>query len=433
MSESTPRDDRGEGPDVVPGSPGSADSPGSPGRINHWAIALLGLVTIVAYGSWYYAFGVLFDPIRLDTGWGEAGLAASFSVGTVVMGLASILGGRALDRFGGRVVLLVGAAGGGAALLVVSVSGSLLVFAISAAVAMGFLGGFAFYHTSMTLAVRIHPGSPARAIAVLTIWGAFASAVYLPSTAALLDRFDWRVTVRILAVVVVAVLGVAALALPAPSPDENDEEGDGGDDAPPPPITTLLRSLVGRPDRRAFTAAVALGGIAMSTVLVYQVPTMTAAGLPLTTAATVAGIRGFAQTGGRIPLTFLVNRLGSGGALVLAFASLTLGGALLAVSGTIVVALVFAAFAGFGIGAFSPLQGITSEELYPRETLGATMGLYSTVLMVAGAAGPVVAGILAESTGDRRTVCGIVVLAAAGAMVSAIRLKSRISIQPALG
>ncbi len=167
------------------------------GRLNHWAIAVLGIVTIVAYGSWYYSFGVLLDPIRLDTGWNEAHLALSFSVGTVSMGAASIFGGRLLDRFGSRTVLSIAGLGGGAALIATSFTDHILLFVAGAAVAMVFLGGFAFYHVTMATVVRIHPENASRAIAVLTIWGAFASAIYLPLAAFLVERFEWRDTVRL--------------------------------------------------------------------------------------------------------------------------------------------------------------------------------------------------------------------------------------------
>ncbi len=392
---------------------GAADRPSR--AIDHRAIALLGLVTIVAYGSWYYAFGVLLDPIRIDTGWSESTLAGSFSVGIVTVGLASLAGGRVLDRLGHRTVLLLGGLGGGAALLATSFAPGPALFTVTSAVAMGFLGGFGFYHATMTTAVRVSPGDPVRAIAVLTIWGAFASVLYLPMTAALVDRFDWRVTIRVLALAAVVVFTVAALVVPA-VPVENTVDR--------VPLRRLLAATVQGPERRAFTAAVALGGIAMSTILVYQVPAMTAAGLPLTTAATVAGIRGFSQIAGRIPLSPIVSRLGSGGALVLAFGAIAAGGALLAFSGSIVVALAFAVVAGFGIGAFSPLQGIKAEELFERDTLGATMGSYSTVLMVSGAVGPAVAGIVADATDDRRTASVVILVAAVGAMAFAARLRA---------
>jgi MFS family permease len=393
--------------------------------VRHGHIALLGLVTIVAYGSWYYAFGVLLDPIRIDTGWSEAGLAGSFSVGIVTVGLGAIGGGRLLDRFGGRAVMILGCLGGGVGLLATSYSSSLVTFTVASAVAMGALGSLGFYHITMTIAVRINPGQAGRAIATLTIWGAFASVIYLPLTAALVDRLEWRATIRVMAVAVLAVMGVAALVLPDARADtradDGGEEGRSGPDRVP--LTRILAATMEPGARRSFTVAVALGGVAMSTILVYQVPTMTAVGLPLTTAATMAGVRGFAQTGGRVPLGRIVARIGNDGALVLAFSAMAVGGALLAVAGTVPVALAFAGLAGFGIGAYSPLQGMKAEELFDRESLGATMGSYSTIMMLAGAVGPAVAGLLADGTGDRRMVVLIIVGSAAAATVFAIRLR----------
>ncbi len=403
------------------------------GPMNHLAIALLGLVTIVAYGSWYYAFGVLLDPIRIDTGWSEAALAGSFSIGIVAVGFGAIAGGRLLDRIGSRAVLLLGGIGGGVALLATSYAGHPVVFAATSATAMGFLGSFGFYHATMTTAVRVNPENPTKAIAALTIWGAFASVIYLPATAALVARLDWRPTIRILAAVVIVVFGVAVAVLPSGDDSDSDSDPDRESDpdadpasesgsADPPSIRQILAATVDGRERRAFTAAVALGGVAMSTVLVYQVPTMTAVGLPLATAATMAGVRGFSQTGGRIPLTRIIAKVGTSGALVLAFVSMTIGGSLLAFSGNVPVALAFAVLTGFGIGAYSPLQGIKAEELFDRGTLGATMGAYSTIMMLSGAVGPAAAGLLADFTGDRRMVALIIVGSAAGAGLAAVRL-----------
>ncbi len=383
-------------------------------RIDHLSVAILGLVTIVAYGSWYYAFGVLFDPILADTGWSESTIALAFSIGIVANGLASMAGGRVLDRAGSRTVLLVGGLGGGLGLLATSAAPNPVVFALVSAVAMGLLGGFGFYHITMTCAVRLNPDSSARAIAVLTIWGAFASAIYLPSTAALVDRFDWRVTIRILAAVVIAVFVLAAAVLRPIRPERTEA---------PPSIRRILASTIDRPERRAFTLAIALGWVAMSTILVYQVPVMTAAGLPLATAATVAGLRGVAQTAGRVPLGPIVERLGSSRSVALALSSIAAGGVVLAFSGRVAPAVVFALLAGFGIGAMSPLQGIVVEELFDRETLGATMGSYGLIGMGGGAIGPAVAGVLADTSGSRRVVTGIIIVCALSAAVLALRIR----------
>jgi MFS family permease len=397
-------------PGPIPDGGGAVGRP----RVDHLAVAVLGLVTIVAYGSWYYAFGVLFDPIRVDTGWSESGLAASFSIGIVANGIASMLGGRLLDRVGSRTVFVLGGLGGGAAMFLTSVSGSPLAFTAAAGLTMGLLGGCGFYHITMTCAVRLNPDNSARAIAVLTIWGAFASAIYLPIAAALVDRYQWRVTVRVMALVVVLAFVVAAAVLPPVRPEEG---------ASTVPLRRVLTAMFDRPERRAFTAAMALGWIGMATILVYQVPVMTAAGLPLATAATIAGLRGVSQTAGRIPLGFIVERLGSARSVSLAFVSVAVGGVVLAFSGHPAPALAFALLAGFGIGALSPLQGIVVEELYDRQTLGATMGSYGLVGMGGSAAGPAVAGLLADATGNRRLVTIVVAACALAAAALALGIR----------
>jgi len=101
--------------------------------------------------------------------------------------------------------------------------------------------------------------------------------------------------------------------------------------------------------------------------------------------------------------------LGADRALQVAFASMAAGGGLLAIAGNVPVAIAFAVIAGFGIGAFSPLQGMKAEELFDRDNLGATMGFYAMVMLLAGAMGPFAAGLLSEQTGDRRWVATVVV------------------------
>ncbi|NNF53225.1 MAG: MFS transporter [Acidimicrobiales bacterium] len=380
-------------------------------RIDHRSVAILGVVTICSYGTWYYAFGVLLDPIRLTESWSESTLAASFSAGTVVIGLGSFSGGRLLDRYGHRTVFLLASILGPGALLLASIAPSVWLFFVASAIGSGAFGALGFYHVTMTAAVRLNPDQPARAIAILTIWGAAASAIYLPMASWLEETTGWRTTTRLLAGAAFVIYSSAAVMLP---------QGEAVQGGVQPPLTTVLRSMVARPDARRFTIAVGFGGIAMATMLVYQVPTMTAVGLPAATAAAVAGLRGFSQLGGRIPLTPIVKLIGIDQALILAFAAIGVGGALLSFSGTLPTAILFALVAGFGIGAFSPLQGMKAEELFERDTLGATMGFYGSVLVLVGSAGPVLTGFIAEATGDRRW-ASVVIIASASAAIAAQR------------
>jgi MFS family permease len=377
----------------------------------HLTIGLLGLVTISAYGSWYYSFGVLLDPIIADTGWSETTLAGSFSLGILLIGAGSILGGRLLDRLGTRPIFLVAAAVGSVSFGVASATDSAFVFAVSSAVGLGTFGALGFYHVTMTAVVRVTPTQPARAIAVLTIWGAMASAIYLPIAAWLVDHHGWRTTMRVLVLTAIVVFVIAALVVPVAAEERHSTR---------PSLRSVAAATVNQPGPRAFTGAVAMAGIAISTLLVYQVPLMVAAGLPLGTAASMAAVRGFAQLGGRLPLTPLLRLVGSRVALMIAFGAVAVSVLVLTKAGTVPIALVFALTAGFGIGAYSPLQGIFAEEIFDRETLGTTMGLYTAVMMLFGAIGPIVAGAVADATGERRwaavlmataAVCGIALMA----------------------
>lgn len=357
----------------------------------HVRIGLLGLTTIVAYGTWYYAYGVLLDPIIADTGWSETGMATTFTTGGILVGAGALGGGWLLDRLGSRRVLVFAAAAGGGALWLTSHADTLLQFAVAGTIGSGALGALAFYHVTQTTAVRIAPHAPAKAIARLTIWGALSSPIYLPITAFLIERNDWRTVIRILVVPVIVVLLATAVVVDAPPPETRARRA----------IRSVLRATWAGPERRRFVVASALAGMSMSIVLVYQVPVMTSLGLPLTVAASVAALRGLSQLLGRLPLTPILRWLGVRRSYQLALLTLIVGFGLLLGSAALPLAIAFALVAGFGIGANSPLQGIYTAELYEPEVLGSAMGFTTMIYAAVGALGPAIVGALADATGSR--------------------------------
>jgi MFS family permease len=396
----------------APAEPAVASRP----ALDHVRLGILGLGTIVAYGAWYYAFGALVDPIVADTGWSYTAVAASFSVGQVLVGAGSLLGGSLLDRHGSRPVFALAASIGGLGLFVASFGRTPLAFGAAAAIGMGALGALGQYHVTMATAVRLHPTEPGRAIAVLTLWGAFASPIYLPITAWLVDTWGWRPTVRVLAVSAAVGLAIPAVAV-ATGP-----AGTGDDRLR---WMAVVRDIFERPATRRFTLAVALAGLALSVILVYQVPVMHAAGLSLTTAAAVAGFRGLMQLSGRLPLTLLLRWLPAQRLLVVALLAVAVGALLSGVAGTVLVGGLFAVCAGFGIGAYSPAQGIAAEELVDRRGLGAAMGVFAAVHMIGGALGPVAAGRVTDRTGDVRWAAVMAAVAALGAVGALVATRSR--------
>ncbi len=373
-------------------------------RFPHRTIILLGAVTIAAYGAWNYAFGVLLDPILTDTGWSESWVAASFSLSTALGALLAMPAGRLIDRAGSRPAFMIAAAACAVGLVTASATNHLPVFIAGAVLGGGSLHAFAFYHITQTTAVRVAPATPARAIALLTIYGAFSSTIYLPAAAALVSVTSWRVTLRILALTTAAILIVAAVAV-----RERDR-------APGARVKPDFAAAFGHPAARRFVIATGLIGLGVGTVLVYQVPLMTEAGLSIGTAAWIAGARGAAQVTGRIPIPWILARFGPRSSIRLAFIFITTGLSLLFFAGNLVVALAYVALAGFGIGATSPLQGIYANELFERAHLGACMGVLTMVFGFSMALGPVMVGVLAEQTGNRSWGILVAVVAGTGAV-----------------
>lgn len=367
--------------------------------VPHWRIAVLGLITISVYGSWYYAFGVLLDPIIADTGWSEPALTGAFGISILVAGVASLLGGWVLDRFGSRFTFAIAAAAALVLFQLAASAASLQMFALAAIFGGGLISALGMYHITQTVAVRVSPGATARAIAVLTIWGAFASAIYVPLTGLIVEPLGWRLTLRLISGSAALVLGLGAVVIDVKVTTHREVGiwrglGDG-----------LRTSTV-----RRFILTVGLVGIGAATMLVYQVPAMISAGLPLAVASFWAGARGLAQLGGRLPLLPIIARLGVSGSFRLAIVAIAAGMVILAFAGTPLLAASFAVVAGFGLGALSPLQGMQSHELFGESSLGTAMGLTSLVFLVMGALGPALAGVVAEAAGSR----SVPVLAAAG-------------------
>ncbi|HWB90170.1 MAG TPA: MFS transporter [Acidimicrobiia bacterium] len=362
-------------------------------------IALLGLITIAVYGTWYYAFGVLLDPIIADTGWREPALTGAFGASILLGGFASLAGGWLLDRFGSRPTFCIAAVAALGLFQAAASARSIGWFAVTVILGGGLISALGMYHITQTVAVRISPGASTRAIAVLTIWGAFASAVYVPLTGWIVEPLGWRVTLRLITASAVLVLAIGAILIDV-KVTESRQVG----------IWRGLGDSLRNGAARRFVLAVGLVGIGGATLLVYQVPTMTSAGLPLGIASFWAGARGFAQLGGRLPLMPIVRRFGVSGSFRLAIGATAAGMVILAFAGSQLLAALFALVAGFGIGALSPLQGMQSHQLFGEANLGTAMGLTSLVFLVMGAVGPALAGVVAEASGSRV----VPVLAAAG-------------------
>ena len=75
-----------------------------------WVIVAVGaLMTCVAIGA-MFSLAVFLEPMSTATGWSRAGISSAMTLNFIVMGLGAFGWGAASDRFGTRIVVLIGAA-----------------------------------------------------------------------------------------------------------------------------------------------------------------------------------------------------------------------------------------------------------------------------------------------------------------------------------
>lgn len=354
-------------------------------------VLALGIVTITAYGSWMYGYGVLIDAIRDDTGWSTTLLGVTYGIAQAITAVGAFFGGRLLDRVGASGPFGLQATLGAGLLLGATWTTQPWAFALAYGLGGGIVGATGFYHVTTVVAARSAPDEPERAIASLTIVGAFSSPIYLPLTTWMLSSWHWRSVGRALAA---SCLAGALVGLTAVRSGKTT----GAHGPSPKPLAAIRKALASRPVRNMLIGFVTTW-IAFSSVIVYQVPILTASGLTLGTAGVVAGLRGLCQILGRVGLIRAVNRFGSGALLRAAYWSAAVGLALLPV-GSLVAGVAFAVIAGAAIGATSPLQAIHARNRFDADDLGLLMGMQGAAAGLAGALGPIFGAVIHDSAGS---------------------------------
>lgn len=368
---------------------------------------VFGLVVICAFGSWLYGYGVLLEPIRADTGWSESALSSAYGVGMLAVGVGTVAGGRVVDTLGTRSVFAVCAVGVIIGTAVVVSAATPLWFGIGAVLTQGFVGTAGYYTVVHATIARRVPEMRTRAITINTMWGAFASPVFLPLLGFVAQTWGWRpaMVVSGMLVGVSFLLGAVVSGTGTAQPDSGRLR------------QALAEAIRDQTMRRLLYVAVC-SGVASSVLFLYQVPAMVSAGLGLGVASALAGLRGLFQLLGRLPLPWLVNRYGAREVFQVSLGVVGATTLLLAVSGHVVIAVAFAVVAGASVGASSTLESIYSAEVVQVRLIGLFLGLYSMVWSVGSALGPVVAGFVTEATGTRFPVfIGLTVIGLLGALL----------------
>ena len=376
----------------------------------HWAVVRLGTAQTLAWASSYYLPALLAQPMARDLGVDTATVFAAFSLALVVSALLGPLAGHAIDRHGGRPVLmttnLLFATGLGALALAQGPWGLFAAWAI-----MGVAMGSGLYEAAFAALVRLYGQGARGAITGITLLAGFASTVGWPLSAWMEDAFGWRG----------ACLGWAALhlllglplnawlprtpveALPAAAAAAQADTV--ASPAPPPPGTALLLSFV-----------FAVTWFTSTAMAAHLPRLLQASGMPLQTAVAVAALVGPAQVVARLLEFGLLRRMHPLASARLAALAHPVGALLLGVAGS-AGGMAFTLLHGAGNGILTIAKGTLPLVLFGPLGYGLRQGLLMVPARVAQAGAPVLFGLLLDTLGTAAvSVTALLGMAALGAL-----------------
>lgn len=386
----------------------TAASPSAPPDGRTPFIIGLGMAQLCSWGSLYYSFPQIAQAMGADLGWSKAELYGAATLGLAFSGLAAYPAGAAIDRGHGRAVMAGASLAAGLLLALWSQVSSLVLFYVAVA-GIGVMQAATLYEPAFAVVARRAGPLQARpGITALTLWGGFASTVFIPLVQLLLDGLGWRGTLLVLAAINIGLCATANF-LSAGAGRERPLARPHPAGAPRSVIGEVLRQKVFWALAVAFTAYAAM----FSGFTFHMYPLLVERGFDTATVVSAIAFIGPAQVGGRILVTLLAPRAPVrvvGSVIVAVFPLAFL--ALELIPPDFVYVALFALAYGSVNGILTIVRGLVVPELLTRRAYGAVNGVLSVPATFSRALAPAGMAMLWTATGSYDAVLmGVIALA----------------------
>src|SRR5687767_5299815 len=191
---------------AAPGHPGSGQPPvgiqpdtrtsAGPARTGGlfygWVlVVMLGITQTITWGILYYGFTVFMPVLEADRGWTRGQQSGAFSIAMLLSGLCAAPVGRWLDDRGPRVLMTAGSVAATLLLLALSQVTTLLEFYVVWAL-IGVVMSTVLYEPAFAVVTAWFERRRTRALTAVTLMAGFASTIFMPIEAWLIEQQGWR-------------------------------------------------------------------------------------------------------------------------------------------------------------------------------------------------------------------------------------------------
>lgn len=386
--------------------------PGTSARSFSLFITALGVGQICSWGTLYYSFPLIAEAMGRDLGWTKTELYGAATLGLALSGLAAYPVGLAIDRGHGRIVMGTASILAGLLMFCWARVESLTAFYLAFA-GIGLLQAATLYEPAFAVIARRFGALEARrGITALTLWGGFASTLFVPFTQILLDIASWRETLVVLGMI--NLLLCAALHFTAINPALDKSNSSSIGIAAETHESSAFYRAVHTPIFWALALAFTAYAATFSAFTFHIYPLLIERGLDAASAVIAISCIGPAQVAGRIAIwVFTPNasvcRIGS---FIVIIFPLVIGSIMILPAGLLPMAAM-AMIYGAANGIMTIVRGMAVPEMLSRQAYGAISGALTGPSLIAKAAAPAGAAALWATTQNYDLVLIIMVVGAA--------------------
>jgi predicted MFS family arabinose efflux permease len=377
-------------------------------------VTALSVTQLVSYGTLFYAFALLIEPMERDLGWSKAALTGAYSLALISSAFFAVPVGRLIDRGYGRAVMTGGSVLAAILLALWSQVGDYALFLLIW-IGLGASMSAVLYEPGFAvLALRL--GFQARrGITVMTLIGGFASTVFIPLTHLLIEAYGWRGSLLLLAfvnLVICAALHVVTIPRAAGQPARHAGTA-------PSEARSNPRRVLGQPAFWCFVAVSVFQGIISTGLPIHLIPLVVERGFTLEYAVVAYSIIGPAQVAARFVTGFGERAMSLRAIGLLTMVLSTLGFGLLPfISAGSWLLIAFALLYGASNGMLTIVRALLPQELFGREDYGAIQGMIAMPVRIAQSAAPFAFGALWAWWGSYQAVAVLCFVMALGSLAA---------------
>jgi MFS family permease len=393
-----------------------------------WIVGACFLIALYTGGVVFYGFTAVFEPLASEFDWSYAQISLAASLRGLEMGLLAPFIGVLVDRWGPRRLLFGGVIITGLGLLLMGHSTSLGMF-------YGAFGLLAIGTSTCSSTVLMTAVAQwfRRKISIATgimVCGYGCSGLLVPVVVDLIDIYEWRAAMAILAIGMLAIcLPLSLLVRHKPEqygylPDGEETEDvmqdEGLVSVVAPEVSVKAMQALKSSTFWHITLALLCEILILSAVVTHVMPYLSSIGITRTQSSLITSAIPLASIGGRLGLGWLGDKFDKRRVMAIAFALMAVGLLCFGFASSEAIWLLapFLIFFSIGYGGNNTLRASVIREFFGRSNFGTIHGLVIGVMMVGSIAGPPLAGYVFDTWGSYQPIWFVFVGLAIAALLA---------------